>query len=694
MKPGLKKWLKRIGLTFGGLILSLVLFLLAVNLWPSILLNDTTLKLAVKYLHGRGIEITYKTASLTAKSKTFWVKEIRLTAEAPCVDMPKPIPLTRMSGCAGQLNVYLEPDVRRGIPNKMGSLPNEVRLFADKVVAHVNAESYSGKADLKFRFPTILVVNASADLGGGQNLTVQADSEGEEKDGMNFFIDAVYNARPRKMTLHVEGTKRLRDLEAKISYEGLNLVDKLERVKTGLCGLKFSMEPPTDHLTLDCPAEARFAFPRAVKNPIAKLVKPIQLKLFADLKRDRAVGEKENPVTGRVGLSVDALLPQIREGSAAINVDVGGLLSQFPKLKYDVVGSLTIEKFEKIVGILSNTEWEIPAPLNVLKGPLALTVDGKGKEETDVRATFELSTKLASRTQRIFSTTKGEFRMPPRLTADVNLDDVSLVLPDIEVRTPPELMPDSRFTNLQATRTIAKTTGGFQYEIRIRTPAANPIRLAHPISKTKVPIRVNMLLGADQPATGKINVDTFTLELFRREAKVEYFELIAATQKTETEVKGKVNFYYTDYTISLYIDGLADRPRTRLVSDPPLPEKQVVAVLLFGKPMEELDSDQMNSVGNTRSALVDGALTLASMYALASTPVESVGYDPATKVFSAKLRLADGTSFNLKSDTTQVRQLGIRKRLGPNWGINSYLEDPFEATKRSLTTLLEWNFLY
>ena len=57
MKARLKKWVKRLAIGFGLFIITLALFVVAVIQWPSILLNDRTLALAVKILKGKGIVI-------------------------------------------------------------------------------------------------------------------------------------------------------------------------------------------------------------------------------------------------------------------------------------------------------------------------------------------------------------------------------------------------------------------------------------------------------------------------------------------------------------------------------------------------------------------------------------------------------------------------------------------------------------
>lgn len=133
---------------------------------------------------------------------------------------------------------------------------------------------------------------------------------------------------------------------------------------------------------------------------------------------------------------------------------------------------------------------------------------------------------------------------------------------------------------------------------------------------------------------------------------------------------------YTDYTVRIKILGLIESPTVQFESDPPLPQNKILTVLLFGKTLDSLDSDESTSVVRAQAAIADGAVSLASMYLLASTPVESIGYDPGTRVFTAKVKLADGTSLNVGSNLSELERIGIRKRLGHQWAVSTYLENP------------------
>jgi hypothetical protein len=160
-------------------------------------------------------------------------------------------------------------------------------------------------------------------------------------------------------------------------------------------------------------------------------------------------------------------------------------------------------------------------------------------------------------------------------------------------------------------------------------------------------------------------------------------------------VEGRAQVVYTEYTVTVDVVGPLDEPRLELSSIPPLPERDLWSVLIFGRPLKALDAQDTESVGNLQAAAADGALGLASMYALASTPVESVGYNPITKQFQARLRLTDGTSLVLNSDFKALNEIGLRQRLGKNWSIRTYIENPFEENKKtSLNTYLEWSLSY
>jgi hypothetical protein len=192
---------------------------------------------------------------------------------------------------------------------------------------------------------------------------------------------------------------------------------------------------------------------------------------------------------------------------------------------------------------------------------------------------------------------------------------------------------------------------------------------------------------------GSVKVANFDLNLFRREATLDHFNVRFDPKLGDVgEVDGLITVDYADYTVKIAVLGSTKQPQVKLASDPPLPEDQLVAVLLFGKPIDELDSEETGSVGDTRAAVQDSALSLASLYLLASTPVQSVGYDSRTGSVTAKVRLATGTSLNVGAGQ-ESQQVGVSKRLGKRWSVSTDVIRSTQGTQ-TFTAFLEWNNRY
>jgi hypothetical protein len=119
-----------------------------------------------------------------------------------------------------------------------------------------------------------------------------------------------------------------------------------------------------------------------------------------------------------------------------------------------------------------------------------------------------------------------------------------------------------------------------------------------------------------------------------------------------------------------------------------------LAVLLFGKEPEFLDPDKVQSVENTRAALADGMINLISMYYLASTPVESISYNPVSQSFSAKVNLARGTSLTVGTDPENLGEIGIRRNLGGGWSLETKAAIDEETGTNSGSAMLRWSTSY
>jgi hypothetical protein len=139
--------------------------------------------------------------------------------------------------------------------------------------------------------------------------------------------------------------------------------------------------------------------------------------------------------------------------------------------------------------------------------------------------------------------------------------------------------------------------------------------------------------------------------------------------------------------------GTVGKPGFSFISDPPLPQDQILSVLLYGQAPEALDAEQASTVSNANAAVSDKAVGLASFLLLGSTPIQALTYDPISKQMLVKFRIAAGTSLSVSQGSSDTRDIGIRRRLGKNWSISTDLiTQPGEPN--ILSAFLEWAHRY
>jgi hypothetical protein len=362
-----------------------------------------------------------------------------------------------------------------------------------------------------------------------------------------------------------------------------------------------------------------------------------------------------------------------------------------------------VKRFATLVELLRFTAWAVPAPLNVLDGSLNCGISGRfATTEKAALLPMHCATDLRSASQSLVADAAGtlEWPMPtgsgkPRLDATVNLNDVAIDLPEVRLGKPlPAVVRDKRIA-----ATGAKTPSlGLDYDVRIKTingrRGQGGLAFISNLSKTRVPMDLDLRVKRGQKLQGTVQVAGYRAELFRRQAFVDHLRLRFAPDGEAAELDGLVIVDTNDYKISLLAVGTTAKPRLQLYSEPPLPERDLMAILLFGRQPEGLEPDQKRSADETRAAVADGAIGLLSMYYLASTPVESVGYNPHSGMFTAKVALAKGLSLTVGTNVESESQLGLRKRIGRNWTAETTAvkNETDESTKG--VAMLTWSKRY
>ncbi len=459
------------------------------------------------------------------------------------------------------------------------------------------------------------------------------------------------------------------------------------------------------HLALNCPMSVRLPLPPK-KYERFKLPVFAGAKITADLNSSSYPPAVTSKLDGKVRVELDPILHPVFDGRGDIRAEISGVPARFPKnwkIDTDFDLKLSMPEFQKAVTELEKTPWTVPAPFAVMKGSIELAAKGKlNLEKGEVPLTFR--TRLSSRSQVFNLDGQGALHlskvMPSpvgKVDFDLVLSDVLLALPHLKLENPPRFVPDGRIRPLAKgprEKQLAGAAPAIAYAVKIHTPGDKPLRLLSNLADSAVPIALDLHLGSDSPLGGSVGVVPFEIEAFRRKAKIDHFDIQLLAPPEESEIDGAINVAYADYTVTINMINTIGKPVVRLTSDPPLPEDQLWATLLFGAPLDALDPDQAQSVGNTQAAVTDGAIGLASLYALASTPVERVGYDSTTGMFTAKVKLGTGTSLNVGSTGTGLGELGVRRRLSKHWAVNTDLLNPTDTSERTASAFLEWSYKY
>ncbi len=550
--------------------------------------------------------------------------------------------------------------------------------------------------------PYVIDGDASANLPGKQVGWVKIHGvPDKDATSMTYAIEGDYRQRKERFVGKVSGVAGKKSIEALINMQAQGLVPQLAKITAMDCKVQLKPQNPEgtkSQLLLNCPVSLvanREVYRGVFYEEILR-----EMKLLVNLKVDREdKGEKRGSLTGELAVLVDPLLQRAKEGNATLSTKFTGNALESPSSwQFDSNLDLNIPHFETLVAVSHKKPWAVPAPLNHLKGSVVLKVSGKGDlAKLQANLPVTLTTRLSAQDQVMNIDGKGALSMGKKadgththLGFEVTLANLKLILPELAQSSPPQLLPDSRINP----NPKKEAASAFTYDIKILTPQQQPLRLVSNLVKQEVPIAVDVRLQTGQDPKGFVRVAGVPVEMFRRVAQLKHLNLLLTGNSEATAIDGLIQVAYTDYTVFVMIEGKASEPQIKFRSEPPLPEDQVLAVLLFGRKMDALDSNESSSVGNTKAAIADSAISLASMYLLASTPVESVGFDPFTHEFKAKLKLADGTSLNVGTDMKALSEIGIRKRLGPHWSVTTYLENPLSPLGQSVTAFLEWSKAY
>lgn len=346
-----------------------------------------------------------------------------------------------------------------------------------------------------------------------------------------------------------------------------------------------------------------------------------------------------------------------------------------------VRGEMRIPDFKKAYSNRAPAAYrELPAPLNVMNGMIVLKFLMKKGDEGFVTFSADTDIDLASAKEALNLTITSEGDLPVEtlkpdtISIGLAFHKVKLELPKLSKKSPPpQFVPDGRFKKGPYQPPVEKKG---EMEIDLHLTALNKKSLHIVTNLLDEPLRLNfdLLIGNGKVNKGHVTALPLKTEIFRRPIHLRSLTVTFDAPK-EPVIVAEIQFPLPEYKITLNLEGPVSKPRYAFKSDPPLPQSDIYAVLLFGRPMSDLDNDDKTSAQKTNEILSQGILSLSVLYFLAGSPVEYVGYDPDSQNATAQFGLSNKTSLRVGGGKEGMNAGGIRHSLGKGWYIDTTVQD-------------------
>ncbi len=544
------------------------------------------------------------------------------------------------------------------------------------------------------------------------NMTVLMGQEAPAKESgengsVSYALQARFAQEALKASLETEGRLEKSVVSGVLRGDARGFSREVSGIRLGACEYRYASPKGLENrgkLSFQGPLHVDLSplkLPSATFRKIVTLPYNLDFIIETDLETS-LLPSLDAPVSGSLKIDLSPITQDLLNLHGRLAADFAGIPSQYPKdwkLLTDVDVALRFPYFRKVVAALEKTAFAVPAPFAVLDGEIELALRGKTDLiQGDGKIPFELRTDLKSAEESLKTEGKGNLsylympnqdanlaqRRNGRFEFDLELTDVAVSLPRFGFAGLPLLFMDKRIRQPQDYLTRKKTT--FDYAVHIHT--SNPIRVSSNLARDRVPVTVDLNLSP-KGVTGTVGIAASTLRVFNQNAELRELKIALKDPQEASEVTGRIHTTYEYYKIDLYILGTLSKPRLVLESVPPLSEDQLLSILMYGQPFEDLDATKSSTVSNTSAAFSQGVVGLGSFLLLASTPIKSVTYDPTTGAFSASLSLGGGTLLKVATQETK-QQVGLRKSLSGNWSVNTYLENDKESQKQTGVTFFEW----
>lgn len=458
-----------------------------------------------------------------------------------------------------------------------------------------------------------------------------------------------------------------------------------------------------------------FATPEKVEVTAPhKILLPYDLKTkkplyFKEIKLTALIEENTIPLTlaGKIETAKLVVTSSIAKSALRQNMPLNQLIKNV-LLKTEA--SLEIDKLVETIRKLMKAPFNIlPAPFNVLEGSLKVrlaTKDMGAGDQVMIKIVSALDLSGASQFVVLDLSSDFPFLINSKtigpLTLGLDFKKVVIALPKLsKTKLPPQLKPDPRFIGVKivaenknaSQKKKLKPKKNVGVDLNIEALGEKSLQIRTNLLDEVLKLNFQMEIANKTIRTGFIQTMPLRTKVFKRQLFIPSLRIIFKAP-VEPQIISTIEFHLPEYLVTLKLAGPVSRPRTAFSSKPPLPKDDIIAVLLFGRPLSALGPEDKTVTKDAGQIISQGILSLAVLYYFAGSPVESIGYDPDTKVVSAQFGLGRKNSLHVESGGSggsTVGSYGVRHALGKGWYIDSTVEQNSStgSTGKNLGVLLE-----
>lgn len=556
--------------------------------------------------------------------------------------------------------------------------------------------------------PLSLLIKGRADLAKFGWAQLSGDGRVDNPEKGQFRLDLLSNVEGQRQKIKASGKLDGERFQIAVSGNATHPLDVLQLIEVPSCelgGYLRQKRKPFLESNLNCRISLT-RIPAPQEKPFQDMLpKTFSLAIAGPISIPS--WDKNPSFEAPLKISLTPLKSELYTLSGQTSVKLSGKVlggMQDLNAEIDVDSQLVLDRFQGVVRRLSETDFSVPAPFNTLDGRIYCNVQGRiRKMGSVIDLPLECGTELISETQSMFIVAKGavvkDDKQKPVIRLDIGLNKLTFELPKLALNgTVPQIFPDKRIVKASewAKETAAAQALPVILDLRITTPADRPLTLITSLQPKPIPITIDLTVkGESFDPVGRISILNYRVSFLKKKALVDHLAIVLVPDEPQPLIDGLVAFDDPDVRIFLKVSGTVDRPFYELESQPPRNPTELLSIVLFGGDAEALDDDNLQSVEETRAAMVDGAIGLVSMYYLASTPIDSVGYNPHTGLFRARVKVAQGLSLTVGSDLGGARQsIALRKRLTENWSFETGAETDEETKKNKGVAMFKWGRRY